>query len=238
MPGHNTLADLPAAHTRAGSAVWWLCAALVLIVTFASDHAAARIYKTYDADGNVVYTDQPPSPGEKGETIELIGGNTYKNDAASGKPGQTPTTDSNGRDLWLVDPDSGATVPDAPPADPTAGNLPDDNATPPPVAYRSISIISPTNNENIRANNGDFVVSVEVTPKLATGHRMRVLLDSTPVTGSEGLFQVKNADRGQHTLVAQVVNATGSVLITSSATVVHVKRVSVLTRPNRRTSSN
>jgi len=47
-----------------------LCGALFAVP------ALAQIYKTTDADGNVVFTDQPPAGGSSAETVELPQTNT------------------------------------------------------------------------------------------------------------------------------------------------------------------
>jgi hypothetical protein len=72
-------------------------------------------------------------------------------------------------------------------------------------------------------------------PRLQPGHRIRLLLDNAP-TGSaqsNGVFALTNADRGTHTVAAQVVDDDGAVVFTGSSTTFHLQRHSVLNTPPR-----
>lgn len=92
--------------------------------------------------------------------------------------------------------------------------------------YESIRVSQPADDEVVRDNTGNLAVSVQVVPKLAKGHRIRLLVDGTsPVDDSaSGQFQLTNVDRGSHELSAQVIDDQGNIRIESEPVTVHLKR--------------
>lgn len=77
-----------------------------------------------------------------------------------------------------------------------------------------------------RGEGGEVPVAISVAPSLVGGHRFQMLLDGVAWVGSSIPLDEK-LDRGAHTLTAQVVDAQGNVLSTSSVTF-HVQQPSVL----------
>ena len=188
-----------------------LLATLVLVTAVSltwAPGAHTAIYKTTDADGNVVFTDVPPK--DDAESLELIQGNSYR-----------PET-----------PAPASVVPVG--AEDTA----EDAEDMPAASYDKITITSPANDEAVRENTGNIAVNVSLNPALDTssGHRVQVLVDGQ-VAGeaASATVSLQNIDRGTHSLIAQVIDANNSVLASSDAVVVHLQRYSILNAPPRKT---
>jgi uncharacterized protein DUF4124 len=185
---------------------------VLLLITAASltwaSSAQSAIYKTTDADGNVVFTDVPPKDDAK--SVELTQGNSYR---------PATTTPAN-------------TAPVG--ADEAEENAEDV----PAAGYDKIAITSPVHDEALRENTGNISVNVSMNPALDTsaGHRVQVLVDGQ-VAGeaASATVSLQNIDRGTHSLVAQVIDANNSVLASSDAVVVHLQRYSILNAPPRKT---
>ncbi len=92
--------------------------------------------------------------------------------------------------------------------------------------YEFLSIISPTDDSPVRANDGSLEVSIDLSPALQTGHHFVLLIDGSPV--GEGMgpnFSLQNIDRGTHTLQVQVVDDSGNEIISSNNVTFHMLRV-------------
>ena len=100
------------------------------------------------------------------------------------------------------------------------------------LQYESFIISSPASDATIRNNLGTVEIDTQLAPALMTslGHGIQfyldgvahgALLDSTTLT-------LSNVDRGEHRLSASVVDAAGSVLISTAETTVFGKRASKL----------
>jgi C4-dicarboxylate-specific signal transduction histidine kinase len=96
-------------------------------------------------------------------------------------------------------------------------------------AYQEVRIVAPDNDTTIHSNNGHLSVEVTLTPALAAGDRLALLLDAKKVAQERKLhFKLNNIDRGTHTLQAQVIAADGKVLATSPLVVFHMWHASRL----------
>jgi hypothetical protein len=104
------------------------------------------------------------------------------------------------------------------------------------VVYSQLSVVEPADDQVIWSNEREIDVSVAIEPALKTaqGHHLVLLLDGTPVTQPSGetRFSLSDIDRGSHTLVAEVHDALGRVLLQSSPVTFHLKQHSVL-QPSR-----
>lgn len=96
--------------------------------------------------------------------------------------------------------------------------------------YKSLKIVSPVANQTIRDNSGKIVVQVIIDPVFQKNlkHRLEVLMDGKPHTGTTGGFSLENVDRGSHTLQARVLDKEGQVLISSSSVTFQMRRFSTL----------
>ena len=186
---------------------------LLLMTAGWSSAVQAKIYKTVDAEGNVVFTDVPPN--DQSKSVEMDRYNTY-----------TPVVP--------------VTTPSTPSADETNSRAADGEEPPAPTRYDKLTVVSPRNDEAVRANSGDITINATVEPAIdnSAGHKLQVLLDgSVAGTSNSSSVALQNIDRGTHQLSAQIVDANGKVLITSDTTQFHVLRASV-NRPTPFNSSS
>ncbi|MHA6492151.1 DUF4124 domain-containing protein [Pseudomonas borbori] len=138
--------------------------------------AAAQIYKYTDANGNTVFTNQPPE-GTDAQSVELPQTNTVEMQVPSPAP--------------------------------TSSEAPDET-TPP---YQVLRLTNIPDDEALRANNGTFTVGVEIQPRLASAHRLRLLLDGKPYGQPSNVTQLQlvNLDRGEHSLAVEVLSGERSI---------------------------
>ncbi|HEX5677174.1 MAG TPA: DUF4124 domain-containing protein [Alcanivorax sp.] len=175
---------------------WWslLLFAIPLVAgaqtqnTDRPDTGSKGIYRTVDANGNVVFTDNPPDK-KRAEKIKV---------------GPTNTMDS-------------------PPMEPRAvprGAPPE----PPPVpdtGYGSLAITAPDAGANLRIpQDNPIQIKVSLSPPLKGGHRLVIVDNGAPLEGAVMDFP----NPGRHTLVAQVRDGDGNVLIESPPLVFFVMR--------------
>ena len=84
-----------------------------------------------------------------------------------------------------------------------------------PGSY-NVAIVQPANEETVHDNQGNVAVQVAVSPGLAPGDRIVLVLDGRPVRQQTGTtFALSGVERGAHTLQAQVVDANGATLAAS-----------------------
>ncbi len=91
---------------------------------------------------------------------------------------------------------------------------PTDNTDEPPVApYSLLQVTGLPSDEAMRANNGTFSVSIQIEPRLAAGHRLRLLLDGQPYGQASNvpMLQLTNVDRGEHSLAVEVLSGEQSI---------------------------
>ena len=188
-----------------------LIALIALTAAFATEAYAQKIYKTVDKDGNVVFTDVPPS--DDTGAVELEQYNTF-----------TP-------------PPPPAAAPDSQQAN--AKDAAAEDSAEPQTRYGKISIIAPAYDESVRQNAGSVNVSVNISPQLNTsaGHRLQILLDGKIMAESGSSNAVlENVDHGTHEITAQVINAEGQVLAQSAPSMFHLHRYSILLAPQNKPS--
>jgi hypothetical protein len=90
-----------------------------------------------------------------------------------------------------------------------------------------LAITTPANNASVRENAGNVNIMARVDPELRIGHKIRIVLDGSPEqAGAQNAFILPNVDRGTHTLVAEVIDDAGNVVISSPPTTFHLQRVS------------
>jgi len=168
------------------------------LVISASANAETRIYKTRDANGNIVFTDVPPlKDGKPADPIALKETNTWERPSADKATTRTP---------WIVDEKGGETT----------------NVF---VPYSTLGIVSPANDTSVRENSGHVTVTVSILPPLFANQQLRLLMDGkTMGQGSGPSFPLENVDRGTHSLLLEVVDASGKSLQQSPVTTFHMQR--------------
>lgn len=171
---------------------------MLVILSTTLEAAQSKIYRSVDKDGNVVFTDIAPKIDGPNETVELGNTNSFEVEEALGQ-----------RQEWVVE---GAGSEGAE-SEAVGSN------------YTALVIQSPANDETIRENTGNLTVVAALTPEIRPGHRLRLLLDGVLVgEGSQAVFDLLNIDRGSHTLTTELVDQSGTVLISSSTTTFHMMR--------------
>lgn len=161
---------------------------------------AQTIYRTTDAQGNVVFTDDP---GRGGEAVDLD-----PLTVVPSRPVQPLSNASSGR-----------------PESTTRYGEPGQ----PFMPYDVFAIASPEQQTTLPTGAaGDTQVRVAISPELRKGHRLRILVDdevSGPAQHAT-TFSVTELVRGEHTLRAEVVDAEGRVRQRSAPITLYVQRAS------------
>jgi len=97
------------------------------------------------------------------------------------------------------------------------------------VAYTSFSILSPMDDEAVRANNGFVTIYLSLQPGLAANNSVVLNIDGEDgkanVSSEELSIGLNNMSRGQHTIAARIVDARGATLIETQPVTFHVLRV-------------
>ncbi len=100
------------------------------------------------------------------------------------------------------------------------------------VDYISFTILGPPHDSVVRNNLGDVEIRTRLQPALLTkqGHAIQYFLDgqASGELVQESSQKLGNLDRGEHRLSASVINANGTVLISTGEVLVHIKRTSKL----------
>ena len=98
-----------------------------------------------------------------------------------------------------------------------------------PTVYEALYVVSPQQDEGVRANNGDVQVVVSVQPALGPDDHLEYVLDGQLVlTGATTRIVLPNLDRGAHSISVGVAQPDGQVAIRSETTRFFVLRHSIL----------
>ena len=93
------------------------------------------------------------------------------------------------------------------------------------TSYTKFKITAPKNDQTIW-NNPDLIVSLQLTPALdtAAGHTTWLLMDGKPLIKKSRslLLPIGRADRGEHSLQAQVRNKKGKIIKRTKKVTVHL----------------
>ncbi len=97
------------------------------------------------------------------------------------------------------------------------------------ATYSEFTIVSPTSDQAVRANDGKVTVSLSLKPKLMPGHTVRLKVDGKDgeqiKTGGGLSIELSNLSRGLHTVEATVVDAQGHAVIQTGPVSFNVLRV-------------
>ncbi len=161
--------------------------------------AQAQIYKYRDSNGNVVFSDKRP-PGSADEGVEEI---------------VLPATNST-------------RSPDSRSSSAQTGKPPVDAPSPADIDYQT-TIIEPADGSTIPMGPGNFVVSVSISPALAGGEQLQLVVDGSPAGAPQrsSAWELQNVYRGKHSLMVQRLSSAGEIIDRSQATTVYVLRPSI-----------
>ena len=88
-----------------------LCTTFVLLLLMAAPVSAGSVYKTVDEEGNVSYTDNPPSEGDRAEPVDLPAINTQPALEVKLKPKEQPPKETGYKEVSILSPAQDATIP-------------------------------------------------------------------------------------------------------------------------------
>ena len=171
---------------------------LILLLVFVCATANSEIFRRIGPDGQVYFSDQPGPDAERVEITpaQAISLPPVPEQTESGEPAGDVATD------------------------------PQQEAT---VVYTGFSITSPVDQRGIRANDGNITVQLSVQPELQPDHMIVLTVDGedgeATYSSIDMTVDLTNLSRGQHTLMATVVDAEGNKLIQSEPVTFFVLRV-------------
>jgi hypothetical protein len=175
---------------------------LVLGVSMSLTAQAQTVYRTTDAQGNVIFTDNPERGGEEYQPPRLT---------------VVPSRGDVREDQMAPRTEGGGTAATASPGQPF-------------MPYDSFIIRSPANETTLPLGaGGGFQVELGIEPALREDHRVRLLLDgrvSQSAMHTEA-FMVAGIERGEHVLQAELLDASGEVRHRTSPVILYVQRASV-----------
>lgn len=138
----------------------------------------ADVYRYTDAQGQVHYTNQPPT----GVASQRLNIQSQSPSAAKNHSNQTAIPPLN---PYFPSQDSAKTT-----------------------AYQQIQIQGLNAEEAMRANNGQISVSLNLVPPLQAGHQIRWILDGQMLgaPSTQPQLSLSDLDRGAHNLQAEILN--------------------------------
>ena len=161
---------------------------------------AAQVYKIVDKDGNVTYTDQPPSDGSKPiklAPISVIEAPIYEKAPEKAKEG------AEGEEIPLRD----------------LRRL-----------YRDFAIISPQSEESVWHPDGPIAVAWSAGNPLQKGMQVTVYLNGKKqATTTEQIIPVAGLDRGEHTVTAELKDAKNRRIATAEPVTFFIQRPNIYT---------
>lgn len=97
------------------------------------------------------------------------------------------------------------------------------------TSYTEFTIVSPTSEQEIRANDGNVSVRFSLQPALMPGHTIALVIDGedgNKIKAGDGMtVELNNLSRGRHTVEATVVDDAGKPLIQAGPVSFNVLRV-------------
>jgi hypothetical protein len=177
---------------------------IFLLAFFFSFTVFADLYKGIDDDGNVIYSDKPINNSKK----------------------FTPPS------LTIVDAPKVAPKKETASKAPEKDNTDDEKAT--GYKYKTFKITAPANDETIW-NQPQLMVELSVKPELnkAEGHNIWLLMDGRPLVKKSNKLSlpIGRADRGTHTLQAQIKDKKGKVLKRTKTITIYIKHAVITKKP-------
>jgi hypothetical protein len=143
-----------------------------------------------------------------------------------GPDGQVYFSDQPGPDAAQIDvrPAQAVSLPPVPEQTGAAKQQDDVSA-----AYTEFTIVSPTSEQGVRANDGNVTVRLSLQPALMPGHTVALNVDGedgeAAKSGRSLTFELGNMSRGRHTVEATVLDPAGKALIQVGPISFYVLRV-------------
>jgi Domain of unknown function (DUF4124) len=96
------------------------------------------------------------------------------------------------------------------------------------VKYESLNIVSPGAEETLWNIEGVLNVTLDIRPGLQEGHQVRVYFDGNPRMVDAASFQIEEVYRGVHNIQAEVVDASGKLMIRSVTNRFYVQQNTII----------
>lgn len=170
---------------------------LILMALLFTPPVYADVYRWTDANGVMHFSDKPEPGAQK---IEISPPQTVSN-----LPEQSPSADP------------AFSKPSQPQnAEGSEGGF----------TYESVVITQPENEETIRNPQGDVPIAIQVKPELRPQDKLQLIFDGAPLGDPQmtPLFSLHGINRGQHTLLVQLQDSTGTVLLESDPVVIFMQQ--------------
>ena len=94
--------------------------------------------------------------------------------------------------------------------------------------YQSLAVTSPGSEETLWNLEGSLNVTLNLSPGLKSGHRIRVYFDGQPRMVTDTSFEIEEVFRGTHNIQAEVLDQAGQLMIRSETNRFYVQQTSVL----------
>ncbi len=158
---------------------------ITLLLAFTASPLMAEVYKTVDKDGNVTYTDKPPSDGSG--PMELPGLSVIE------KPEYQKTARESEAEAIA---NGTQTVP----AKKSLRQLQND--------FKDFAIVSPQQEESVWRPDGPVTIAWSTGSQVLEGMKVTVTLDGKRLaTTTDRMVLVPNMERGEHTVTAELTDA-------------------------------
>jgi len=167
---------------------------LLFIGLLLASTALAQAYRWVDEDGVVHYGDRPP-PDAETQTEAIV---LPKANVTTVRKYERPTSQSSSPD--------------------------DAGQTQGPFRYESLEVASPSAEETLWNIEGVLDVSLNVTPAIQPGHKVRVYFDGDAQTMTGTRFSIDEVWRGVHNIQAEVIDETGKLMIRSKTNRFYVQQ--------------
>ncbi|MGC3875312.1 DUF4124 domain-containing protein [Halomonas sp. GXIMD04776] len=168
---------------------------------------AATVYRSVDDQGNIVFTDTPRENSQRLKLQPLT---------------VVPSREAVSPEILKISPKRASGKDVSPrPSRSVAG---------PFMPYSTFRILSPEDGYTLQTGYaGDLVVDIDVEPALRKDHRIRLLVDGDISQSAmhTQAFILNNLNRGEHTLLAELLDAQGKVRHRSDPVTLYVHRASV-----------
>ncbi|MDP2561041.1 hypothetical protein [Psychrobium sp. 1_MG-2023] len=112
----------------------------------------------------------------------------------------------------------------------TSKSLIDDKEKTKSKVRPAITINSPAHGDTIRDNNGNFTIVVQPTIDKKAQYKIQLFLNNKPhgKPSQSTVYNIKNHDRGEVKIKAQLQSSSGQILATSKEAIIYLHRVSVI----------
>ncbi|WP_245184633.1 DUF4124 domain-containing protein [Halomonas salinarum] len=205
----RTVAKPAASVVRPGT----LIAVSLILALMPVIASAATVYRHVDEQGNVSYSDRP----QRGEAVTLS-----PLTVVPAPPQASSPSASNGASN-----------------DQRSSN--NQSAAPPFLPYSTFRIASPKQEQTLPTGYaGNVQVELSIEPELRDDHQVRLLVDGQVSQSAlhSPVFMVTGLERGEHQLVAELLDAEGRVRHRSEPVTLFVQRASVNLPRNPNNAAN